>query len=782
MANDFRKITVSSLQDTASGAYSISEYDKDIRALVNAIKSALPQDAFYHKSPKNIDYNNFNTIGRLQEDFYIKNEYARVAHEALVQALGKMQFQGSSDYKYQASGLGLLNKDEEKLVKELEELNKNKGEKETETTRFNKGTMLKILGAVMTVADIARRILSSVLGFASQSVKDSVTAHNLGMSYEAVRQYRHIETAHGLKEGTITGAVSDIQNKFGNITSLDEGALEALAVVMGGKIEEMAKMGVGSSNPEAILGAILDSFNERANAGVNSIGQQVGEQKARRELYSYLLKISPQIADIFATMQEEQHSINSLFRNQASTFEEWKNLMPTARGGNTSMDYNLTVSLGKEWDIVKDIANQIKEGIAVSLTPAVLELLQRIADTRIGMSETENRQRNQENKEANTAFIARAKKEMAQMESDWNNADQNYYFALKEYVEKAEKANKGAPITGNIAYAVPIEEQVRVRANQIAKEDMNRALSSGTVVATTAEIMDTINSYSKFDMNKEKAEYQKDIDKANSQRARAISKEVDKRYNQAVIDRNNEFLKASAEATEAYKNSDEYKNLSLKQKMDNRRTLLAQVKGVYGIDFLAQNGGNVDKAYKQAKSSGYIVKNGVIDRLSSTNFNPIDVNDIRKQVESENPLVGSSEEDFLLWLYARNKTWFDEKIAGIRLDELRANSYNNKWASIYALYGTEGTKVDWKNKVPNTYTGGKNLIGVNEYNENDEVIHKIVLDINNNGIDSGDVVLGSWLGTQGAEGVIGVLNVTSENGKTDYTLAQTYGASNQKGE
>ena len=563
-------------QDTSSGAYSISEYDKDIRALVNAIKSALPQDAFYHKSPKNIDYSNFNTIGRLQEDFYIKNEYARVAHEALEQALGKMQFKGSSDYKYQASGLGLLNKDEEKLVKELEELNKNKGEKETETTRFNKGTMLKILGAVMTVADIARRILSSVLGFASQSVKDSVTAHNLGMSYEAVRQYRHIETAHGLKEGTITGAVSDIQNKFGNITSLDEGALEALAVVMGGKIEEMAKMGIGSSNPEAILGAILDSFNERANAGVNSIGQQVGEQKARRELYSYLLKISPQIADIFATMQEEQHSINSLFRNQASTFEEWKNLMPTARGGNTSMDYNLTVSLGKEWDIVKDIANQIKEGIAVSLTPAVLELLQRIADTRIGMSETENRQRNQENKEANTAFIARAKKEMAQMESDWSNADQNYYFALKEYVEKAEKANKGAPITGNIAYAVPIEEQIRVRANQIAKEDMNRALSSGAVVATTAEIMDTINSYSKFDMSKEKAKYQKDIDKSNSQRARAISKEVDRRYNQAVIDRNNEFLKASAEATEAYKNSDEYKNLSLTQKMDNRRTLLAR--------------------------------------------------------------------------------------------------------------------------------------------------------------------------------------------------------------
>ena len=37
---------------------------------------------------------------------------------------------------------------------------------------------------------------------------------------------------------------------------------------MGGKIEEMATMGLGSSNPEAVLGAILDTFNERANAGM----------------------------------------------------------------------------------------------------------------------------------------------------------------------------------------------------------------------------------------------------------------------------------------------------------------------------------------------------------------------------------------------------------------------------------------------------------------------------------------------------------------------------------
>lgn len=791
MADDFRKITVSSLQDTSSGAYSISEYDKDIRALVNAIKSALPQDAFYHKSPKNIDYSNFNTIGKLQEDFYVKNEFAKVAHKALEQALGKMQFKGSSDYKYEASGVRILSRDEEKLVKELEELNKNKGEKETETTRFNKGTMLKILGAVMTVADIARRILSSVLSFATQSVKDSVTAHNLGTSYEAIRQYRHIETTHGLKEGTISGALSDIQNKFGNITALDENALEALAVVMGGKIEDMATMGLGSSNPEAILGAILDTFNEKANAGMNSIGQYVGEQQARRELYSYLLRVSPQIADVFATMQEEQHNINSLFRNQADTFEEWKNLMPTARGGNLPMDYNLTVSLGKEWNVVQDILNQIKEGIAVSLTPAVLELLQKIADNRIGMSETQNRQRNQENREENTAFIARASKEMAVMESDWNNlseVDKNYYYALKEYKEKAEKANKGNSLTGNIAYAVPLPEQIRVRGNQILKEGMRTTEmfgDSGSKSVTIAEIKDVLESYEKFNLAKERDKYQKQLNKTNEQRTRIIDREVKKRVSEETEQRRVDFLEAEKEANADWVKQSKDKNSSefvpFTKLADYRRyQLLGITKRLYGIDFLSKNNGNVIKAVKEAIAGGYISEDqfGLLN-MRVAKYRDINEDEIRKQISEENPFIGYSEEGFLTWLYEKNATWFNDKILGLRLDTLLLSSVDNKWASLYALYDTEETKSDWRKRIPNTYTGGSAVLGVNDSSEG-EVIHRIVLDINNNGVeDKGDIILGSFMGMQGATGELGVLNINIENGKTDYTLAQAYGASSQ---
>jgi hypothetical protein len=778
--DEYKRITINSLKDPKGGAYAITDYDKDRRAIERAIKSALPEDSFYHVSPKKIAKS-----GRFSEDIYVDSDYVALARKAITKTLKGITFSGGTDPKYKATRPIKLTDDEEKIIQELdkqdkdkqkskEDRDKNKSKKD-EGFRLKHGTLLKILSAIMTVADIARRILSSVLTFANQSLKDSITAHNLDTSYEAVRQYRHIETAHGLKEGTITGALADIQNKFGNITTLDEKALEDLAVVMGGKIEEMATLGLGSSNPEKILESIIDTFNERANSGVNSIGQYVGEQQARRELYSYLLKISPQIADIFATMQEEQHNINSLFRNQADTFSEWKNALPTSRGNNTSMDYNLTVSLGEEWNVIKDIAKQIKEGIDVNLTPTVLAFLQKLADTRVGLSETQNRQRNEENKKANTAFIQKSKKEFAEMDKQesLSETEKFYYLALKEYVRDAEAENKGNKITGNIGYAVPLPEQIRVRANQMMRKQYLASVGKIKEDVTVEDIKDVLDSYEKFDLEKEKKKYQDTIVKQNEQRRKAVDKEVKRRVKES------KYWSVLAKAKEDYKNSEEYKNLKYGQKIDKKRNLLAEVKGVFKKDYLAMFNGDVDKAYKQAIKDEYIVKSGKgLEYITNQNkYIPPTESEIRKQVNVETPYTNFSEEGFLTWLYQKNLGWFNTKILGKELDQSLLDSESNPWASIYTLYETEGTKQDWRDKIPTTYdVEGKSVIATNDYSGG-EVVHKIILDINNNGIDEGDVVLGSFMGMPGVEGGIGTLNVNMDNGKIDYSIVRANGAS-----
>ena len=230
-------------------------------------------------------------------DIYVHPDSAPLVERAINQQVATLTHKGSLDPKYSVLPPVEASR---RITRELRREENESSNTDTESIRSTKHNFLKIIGVLTGIADITRRILSSVIALAERTTKDMITASNLGMSFEAVRGYRHTEAVHGLKEGTVTGAISDLQMKFGNITSLDEKALEALAVVMGGKIEEMVKMGLGSSNPEAVLGAILDDFNAKANAGYNSVGQYVGEQQARRELYSYLLKGSPQVADIFA--------------------------------------------------------------------------------------------------------------------------------------------------------------------------------------------------------------------------------------------------------------------------------------------------------------------------------------------------------------------------------------------------------------------------------------------------------------------------------------------------
>lgn len=489
MADDFKRITIRSLKDVNSGAYSVSEYDKDMRAIERAVKSALPKDAFYFMRPKEINYNDptFHQIGKLKEDFYIKEGYTNVAQQAIDQALGKMVFSGGTDPKYWSTRTRPITDKENDLIKELEKINNNNNaDKETEATRFNRGTMLKILGAIMTVADITRRILSSVLNIATQQVKDTVEAHNLGISRERLRDYSRLETTHGMKEGTITGAISDIQSKFGNITSLDNSALEALAVVMGGKIEEMATMGLGASNPEKVLGAILDTFNERANSGINSIGQYVGEQQARRELYSYLLKVSPQIADIFATMQEEQHNINSLFRNQADTFAEWRNTIKPQRG-TTQAGEGVLYTLGEEWNVVKQILEDIKHTLAVTLAPTLLRILRRLSNMRIGMTDTEKVALNLENKKANEKALKETEASMAFLEkkaggniANLSSTEKAYYNVLADYKKDLIAENKKSSIDNIVMTPneLKLMQEQKLRQNTYA---MKQIISKGNV-------------------------------------------------------------------------------------------------------------------------------------------------------------------------------------------------------------------------------------------------------------------------------------------------------------
>lgn len=733
--SEYSKLTITGAPDN-KGGFDISDIRKDINRFVNdALKSALPEGAYFKVGEKRIDSN-----GQLTVDVYMHSADASLARDSSAQLAEKMVHYGSNDPRYTVSKISPVSKDEAKA------LAKDEAKSDTETTRFNKSSLLKIIGVLTIISDISRRILSAVMTFSQQTVKDMVTAHNLGMSYESVRHYRHVETAHGMKEGTVTNAVADIQSKFGNITSLDEKALEALAVVMGSKIEDMAKMGMGASNPEAVLGAILDSFNEKANAGYNSVGQYVGEAQARRELYSYLLKVSPQVADIFATMQEEQHNINSIYRYQADTFEKFSNLRPTKRGGNEDIDYGVMETLGETWNQLLEAVNQIKEAFIVGFAPVLLPLIRRLADTRVGMTAEEKAQRNKENKEANSQALESTKKTMKYYEDigikNLSDEDRAYYEALKEYAEELESANKKRTVYNKVA--TPNELKLRGLANLSAVKEakdnsgkMAVGLSNTLDSVTDEEIAEIATAFN-YDTPEERAEFEAYVKKHNGKLPKVIAQADEIARKQEYKERMNNAKKE----VKAEKNDSESLTSQVRKRIPamyrGKFDMLLEAYKAYGESYDLS-----DEAWGTGKAEATLFKE--LNRLADLKYilkgatgnyyeNDGDYYKLseegKQKVRAMFPELDATDEGlFWNWLYEKYQYEMEDDIRDMRVSKAEGSYKKARTGdTLNILYDTEGTTLDWRKKVPKNLGDSATLYSVMDTSDGEKRL-KFILEV-----------------------------------------------------
>ena len=783
---EYKKLTITSLPDN-TGEYSVSTIRKDLNKFVNdAIKSAIPEGDFYKVGKKQLLPN-----GQMSVDVYVHERSAPLAEKSARELANEIKFKGSTDPKYAVSyatdvGTGLTRK---LRREERDEAKKT----ESEETRNTKHNLLKIFGILVTLADITRRILSSVLTLAERTTKDMVTASNLGMSYEAVRGYRHTEAVHGLKEGTITGAISDLQMKFGNITSLDEKALEALAVVMGGKIEDMVKMGLGASNPEKVLATILDEFNAKANAGYNSVGQYVGEQQARRELYSYLLKVSPQIADIFATMQEEQHNINSLYRNQADTFENWKNAFPVDRGKPNWSGYGTLSIADQQWKKVEDILSQIKQGILMSLAPDIVAILRRIGNSRIFMTESERRNANVKNREANENQLASINKTLAMYESSYNNMSAGgkaYYDVLVEQKKALEEELDKEEIDD----ITMLQAEVEARAERKIRKQ-GKALDydvAGVVPlsdVTYDEIKEVADVYNLDNAENRKLyeNYRKKQAKQSDAYTENFNLNQKKKYEDRFWEEWNS-KELSKKFSKDTKMKEYAKRLGRNTRAKQDLQLLYKLSQLYGfdIDLDKEEGYNTEEKLYSAlkrlsKEDPRMVSMDTMGKWKVDSQPYVDKN--FKPIGNPSDIVIEYGDDYYKWLYEQEKDEMTPHIKAMRAEEeINKMQENNSIQAWDWLHGTEGTKEDWRNKLSGLPAGtyiirGENVRGEGGYGEN---VYRMVLDIKDNGrlIESREIY--STEGGHSANGVIGTATVTYKNGNFDLVTTQAPSASEQK--
>ena len=708
---DYRKLTVTSQPDPYSGGLDISRYESDFRSIVNnAVKSALNEGEFYYIGNRRVD----PVSGITKVDIYVHPDKAGITESSIGSQIQK--FGGGANYTVTRER---ISKEERDLIAREEKSN---NENTSADRRLNRSIALKVLGLLTALTDITRRILSSVLKNASQTAKDLVSANNMGVSYQTLREAGFIEQAYGLPKGTIPQAYSELITAFGNVTELDEDKLSKLAVVMGGGIKDMATMGLAVSDPDKLAGAIVDAFNERANAGYNSIGQYVGEQQARRELYAYLQRIFPKLADVFASIQNTKH-VSSIYKG-VTDYQSWKEAIDGNRGNYPQSYFNVEVTTGQLENKVESILSEIKKGVMLELNPTIASALRRIANSRIGLSASENLALNRENAKANEKYLAGLKATSASMEGKDLTVDEKAFKKeIDEEIALVEKTlqsfYKDKKDIGDLTRTL---DEIRISASRR--------------IDTIPEVAGTVRMNEAIKRTIEGTYTPAEIEEAKNE---LIMKDTQRLTKEAVDNKQKEFLTLYNRLKAGGMNADDIMGYLHTTRPD----LVTE---------------DIVKTWWGGKKNVYVQNKQLTDE---------ELSNIRKEANT----VDEAE----LYAYMLNKNPALGKLVAKFVEELAKEGINTVGASsLLALYTEGDIPEEWEKNLPIGFTMDTSAsYPVRSVNTRDtttgEVVHKIVVDVNTNG-ETREVVLAELLGLEGAEGKWGNMRVRYENGKADYYI------------
>lgn len=278
--------------------------------------------------------------------------------------------------------------------KKQAEERKREEKEQKDNSRKSLSTLTKVGVLLTAIADITRRILTATLDRATEVRKENVTAKNLGITYDSMRRYTASELTLGMQKGTFTSAMTSLQSSFGDITHLDEKALSELAKVMGGGVINAINAGLGKNNPEKLMEQILNTYYERGQRGINSIGQRVGKYQAERELATALEKAGlKEIAEILRVMFYTNDE--SIYKGKIGTgtdtnaFKEMLSLATVYSNTLTSVDFNNAKELGDTVNNLKNTFDQLAKMIEVTLLGAIRKLVWWVDKLQIGKSEEE---------------------------------------------------------------------------------------------------------------------------------------------------------------------------------------------------------------------------------------------------------------------------------------------------------------------------------------------------------------------------------------------------------
>ena len=662
---------------------------------------------------------------------------------------------------------------------------KNQKEKDKEEQKRNKqkspikifSLLTKILGVLTIGFDIVRRILSLVTEQGKMAVRTSTIAHNLGTNYQQARQIESAERVSGLETGTITGAMSDIQSMFGNITNIDEGALETLALIMGSKIEDLVQSGIGGSNPEVLVGEIIDAWNERASTGYNSVGEYVGEAQARRELYSLLNKVSPQLANIFALMQEQRADEASLYKNLASgKFSDWVNgLSNVNRYPVNTIGEGLLKEVSQYANNVNDLIEQLKHGIAITFAEPAIAVLRSISNIRWGMTGKNNLDLDIKNLESNNAWKKHAQAMLESLPSERGSMSANdwllvktqrkYYNKQIENVEKQEEQRKKGKHVQDVS-KTKLEEQgelgkdlsvtkknikaiVEQKPN-LGKDLINRYLTglglTSDEVASSGYLIEDILLADEYlrthsptyteDINKK---YEKNLNKLNTESETKLlkskQKEIDEEYNS---DFNEALAKTRSKVLKKKPLLKRSTNIATSEGLNNQLEIMQELEkqGLVSGVKIFESGGMAPPVVTYTKN---------IPQASLTSEEKEEISANNAKLIMKETLENLNKE---LFTYLNEQVYKETEQAGQNLN------------TFTVLDLVKSDKLS-NMLIADLLKGEYSVIGSNIKDSGGENVYRLAIDINKDGKlqDTEEIMLSTGRGFYGKEGNLGTVTI-----------------------
>ena len=662
---------------------------------------------------------------------------------------------------------------------------KNQKEKDKEEQKRNKqkspikifSLLTKILGVLTIGFDIVRRILSLVTEQGKMAVRTSTIAHNLGTNYQQARQIESAERVSGLETGTITGAMSDIQSMFGNITNIDEGALETLALIMGSKIEDLVQSGIGGSNPEVLVGEIIDAWNERASTGYNSVGEYVGEAQARRELYSLLNKVSPQLANIFALMQEQRADEASLYKNLASgKFSDWVNgLSNVNRYPVNTIGEGLLKEVSQYANNVNDLIEQLKHGIAITFAEPAIAVLRSISNIRWGMTGKNNLDLDIKNLESNNAWKKHAQAMLESLPSERGSMSANdwllvktqrkYYNKQIENVEKQEEQRKKGKHVQDVS-KTKLEEQGELgkdlsvakkaikamveQKSNLDKNLINRYLtglgltsdevtSSGYLIEDILLADEYLRTHSPTyteDINKK---YEKNLNKLNTESETKLlkskQKEIDEEYNS---DFNEALAKTRSKVLKKKPLLKRSTNIATSEGLNNQLEIMQELEkqGLVSGVKIFESGGMAPPVVTYTKN---------IPQASLTSEEKEEISANNAKLIMKETLENLNKE---LFTYLNEQVYKETEQAGQNLN------------TFTVLDLVKSDKLS-NMLIADLLKGEYSVIGSNVKDSGGENVYRLAIDINKDGKlqDTEEIMLSTGRGFYGKEGNLGTVTI-----------------------